>query len=107
MLTLKQIINNFFGINLYLLFKSLYVFGYSSQKLYNNSKKYKLNNIDYQNIFLFIENTYIINTKLKDKIYIDIRNLKLLNGYKGSRHFYKLPVHGQRTRTNSRTNRIK
>lgn len=37
----------------------------------------------------------------------NIETLKRIQSYKGSRHFMGLPVHGQRTRTNSRTRKGK
>lgn len=70
------------------------------------------NKIFFKNI-LFIKldrlilDKYLIEVKLRDKIYIDIRKYKVLFTYKGYRHLYSLPVHGQRTKTNANTNKKK
>src|SRR3989338_4584341 len=89
----------YFGINFFLLSKSLILFGIS-KKLYKKNKF--LNNLDF-----FLKNTFIIDIKLRDKIFIDIRKLKILHSYKGFRHTHCLPVHGQRTKTNNKTNKKK
>lgn len=43
--------------------------------------------------------------ELKHSITLNIQHLININSYKGKRHLKGLPVHGQRTRTNSRTTR--
>ena len=45
--------------------------------------------------------------KLKDKKYMQIKNLISLRTSKGIRHTYKLPVNGQRTKTNAQTRKKK
>lgn len=40
---------------------------------------------------------------LKREVLTNIRRLKSINSYIGTRHVKHLPVHGQRTKTNSRT----
>ncbi len=40
---------------------------------------------------------------LRREIYANIKRLKEIGCYRGSRHFKHLPVRGQRTKTNSRT----
>jgi small subunit ribosomal protein S13 len=44
-----------------------------------------------------------IEGELKREISSNIKRLKDIGSYKGSRHAKKLPVRGQRTKTNSRT----
>ena len=41
--------------------------------------------------------------ELKRDILANIKRLKEINSYRGSRHSKRLPVRGQRTKTNSRT----
>lgn len=41
--------------------------------------------------------------ELKRKISSDIKRLKDISSYRGSRHTKRLPVRGQRTKTNART----
>lgn len=44
-----------------------------------------------------------IEGELRREISGNIRRLKDIKAYRGIRHMKKLPVHGQRTKTNSRT----
>lgn len=46
-----------------------------------------------------------IEGNLKREISANIKRLKDIKSYRGSRHAKKLPVRGQRTKTNSRTGR--
>ncbi len=46
-----------------------------------------------------------IEGNLKREISANIKRLKDIKSYRGSRHTKKLPVRGQRTKTNSRTGR--
>ncbi|MGX7589800.1 ribosomal protein uS13 [Candidatus Vidania fulgoroideorum] len=47
----------------------------------------------------------LLGNQLKLKVRNDISNLIRINCYRGIRHKLKLPVRGQRTRSNSRTSR--
>ena len=49
----------------------------------------------------------MIEGDLKRDISMNIRRLKDIGSYRGSRHSKKLPVRGQRTKTNARTKRGK
>lgn len=51
----------------------------------------------------FIEKKYKIEGELRQLIKSNIKRLKEIHCYRGSRHEKKLPVRGQRTKTNSRT----
>jgi small subunit ribosomal protein S13 len=48
---------------------------------------------------------YTIEGDLRRKISFDIKRLIEIGSYRGQRHRKNLPVRGQRTRTNARTNR--
>jgi len=48
---------------------------------------------------------YKIEEELRREISFNIKRLKEIKAYRGMRHSRKLPVRGQRTKTNSRTNR--
>lgn len=63
------------------------------------------NNLNSINSIINLKYRYFISGDLKKKIYDDIKLLKTLNTYKGARHTYKLPVNGQRTHTNAKTQR--
>lgn len=50
-----------------------------------------------------IEKNYRVEGELKREILMNIKRLKEINAYRGTRHARGLPVRGQRTKTNSRT----
>ncbi len=50
-----------------------------------------------------IEKSYKIEGDLKREKMMEIKRLKDINCYRGTRHAKKLPARGQRTKTNSRT----
>lgn len=51
----------------------------------------------------FIEKNYPVEGELRQLVRGNITRLKDLQSYRGMRHARRLPVRGQRTRTNSRT----
>ncbi len=51
----------------------------------------------------FIEKNYQTEGELRQVVRKNIQNMKDLQTYRGSRHARRLPVRGQRTKTNSRT----
>lgn len=52
-----------------------------------------------------VEKNYRIEGELRREVMMDIKRLKDIASYRGVRHTRSLPVHGQRTKTNSRTRR--
>jgi len=50
-----------------------------------------------------IEKNYRVEGELRQFVKSNIQRLKDLKTYRGMRHLRHLPVHGQRTKTNSRT----
>ena len=50
-----------------------------------------------------IEKKYRVEGELKHEVKMNIKRLKEIKSYRGVRHLRHLPVHGQRTKTNSRT----
>ena len=52
-----------------------------------------------------IENQFKVEGELRREITLNIKRLKDINSYRGTRHKRNLPVRGQRTKTNSRTRR--
>ena len=54
-----------------------------------------------------IEADYHVEGDLRRLVSNNIKRLKDINSYKGMRHKAKLPVNGQRTRTNARTRKGK
>lgn len=51
----------------------------------------------------YIEKQYKIEGDLRRQIMVNIKRLKDIGTWRGSRHSKKLPVRGQRTKTNTRT----
>jgi|SRR3989344_5569221 len=51
----------------------------------------------------FAEKNYPVEGELRQLLKRNIQHLKDLKTYRGTRHLKRLPVRGQRTRTNSRT----
>jgi len=52
-----------------------------------------------------IEKQFRVEGDLRREVFLNVKRLKDINAYRGSRHAKSLPVRGQRTRTNSRTTR--
>jgi small subunit ribosomal protein S13 len=50
-----------------------------------------------------IEKMYRVEGELRRMVFQNIKILKEINSYRGSRHKRNLPVRGQRTKTNSRS----
>jgi small subunit ribosomal protein S13 len=50
-----------------------------------------------------VEKQYKVEGELRREIMMNIKRLKDIGSYRGMRHARRLPVRGQRTRTNSRT----
>ena len=69
------------------------------------SKKAKEITADEENAIRKIIETMKIEGDLKREVSANIKRLKDIKAYRGVRHQRSLPVHGQRTKTNSRTRR--
>ena len=50
-----------------------------------------------------VEKTYKVEGELRREVLSNIKRLKEIGSYRGSRHNKQLPVRGQRTKTNSRS----
>lgn len=59
--------------------------------------------VDEENAIRKIIEEFKIEGNLKREISANIKRLKDIKAYRGVRHMRKLPVRGQRTKTNSRT----
>jgi small subunit ribosomal protein S13 len=66
-----------------------------------------LNDTELNKIRESIEKNFKIEGDLKRDVVQNINRLKEIGSYRGVRHKLGLPVHGQRTKTNSRTKRGK
>ncbi|HQB18437.1 MAG: 30S ribosomal protein S13 [Minisyncoccales bacterium] len=70
-----------------------------------NKKVKDLTKEEINTIKEFIEKNYKVEGDLRREIMVNIKRLKDINSWRGSRHTKKLPVRGQTTRINSRTAR--
>jgi len=72
----------------------------------NNPKFSELTEEEIDKIRKHVEKE-LVETDLRQLIQQNIRRLKEIGSYRGSRHIRNLPVNGQRTKTNARTKRGK
>jgi len=68
-----------------------------------NKKSESLTEAEVNKLREIIEKNYKVEGDLRRDVLMNIKRLKEINSYKGIRHSKGLPVHGQRTKTNSRT----
>lgn len=66
-----------------------------------------LSTTDLEKIREMMEKYYKVEGDLRMILHQNIKRLKEINSYRGIRHIKKLPVRGQRTKTNARTKRGK
>ncbi len=66
-------------------------------------KKAKDLTVDEENEIRKMIEDYKIEGDLKREVAGNVKRLKDIKAYRGIRHLRRLPVHGQRTKTNSRT----
>jgi small subunit ribosomal protein S13 len=72
-----------------------------------NKRTKELSEAELERIRNVIGKTYRVEGDLKMEITQNIKRLKEINAYRGTRHAKNLPVRGQRTKTNARTKRGK
>lgn len=58
-------------------------------------------------ILLYIDENFVVEGELRQEVAKNIKRLREIGAYRGSRHARSLPVHGQRTKSNARTKRGK
>ncbi len=88
----------FYGIGLALSRKA-----FADSKVDSGKRMKDLNLEEVNRLKTWIEKNAVIEGELRQKVKRNIQRLKDLGTYRGSRHVKRLPVHGQRTKTNSRT----
>lgn len=66
-----------------------------------------LSEADEQKLNKIISEQYMVEGDLKRLVNNNVKRIKDINSYRGLRHKAKLPVRGQRTRTNARTRKGK
>ena len=72
-----------------------------------NSRVNNLSESEIKSISDVISSSYMVEGDLRREISANIKRLKDLGTYKGTRHRKKLPARGQRTHTNARTKKGK
>lgn len=78
-----------------------------SAKIDPTTRVKKLTDSDISKIQEVINNNYTVEGELQRIVTANIKRLKEINSYRGSRHKSNLPSRGQQTRTNARTRRGK
>ncbi len=75
----------------------------SEVKIDPNKKASELTQTEVNDLRDFIEKNYKIEGDLRRQVMINVKRLKDIGTWRGLRHMKKLPVRGQRTKTNTRT----
>jgi len=94
------VLRQVFGLGLYLSYQICNSVGINPNTLAVN-----LNKIHWDKISSIVQNNYFIESELKKLVRDDINSLSRIACYKGIRHNIRLPLRGQRTRTNAKTSR--
>jgi len=68
-----------------------------------NKKAVDLSQKEINDLREYIEKNYKIEGDLRRQVMVNVKRLKDIGTWRGSRHAKKLPVRGQRTKTNTRT----
>ena len=76
-----------------------------SASIIGNPKTYELGDQEMTRIREVVDREYMVEGDLRREVNENIRRLVDIGAYRGIRHRRGLPVHGQRTKTNSRTKR--
>ncbi len=72
-------------------------------KIDGNKKAQDLSPKEVNDLRELIEKNYKIEGDLRRQVMINVKRLKDIGAWRGLRHIKKLPVRGQRTKTNTRT----
>ncbi|CAN5198392.1 30S ribosomal protein S13 [soil metagenome] len=72
-----------------------------------NTRAHALTESQLDAIRAIIEKSGTVEGDLRREVQGNIKRLRDINSYVGTRHAKRLPVHGQRTKTNARTRRGK
>lgn len=72
-------------------------------KIDKNTRVKDLTDTQVNKLREIIEKNYKVEGELKREVLMNIKRLKEIDSYRGSRHSKRLPARGQRTKTNTRT----
>lgn len=99
---IRASIKQIYGVGWIKAYKICDKIGFSYPFFSNNLNDY------YITLILYLLKGYVISdSRIKRVVENNINNLIISSSYRGSRHTLTLPVRGQRTRTNSATQRSK
>jgi len=76
-------------------------------KITENPRVKDLSEDELERLRQIIDKNYKVEGDLRQEVNQNIKRLKDIGSYRGSRHAHNLPAHGQRTKTNARTKRGK
>lgn len=79
----------------------------SELKIDPNTRTKDLTETQMEKIRDLISRKYRVEGDLRMEVSQNVKRLREIGSYRGSRHAKSLPVHGQRTKTNARTKRGK
>lgn len=79
----------------------------SQAKISGNPRVRELSEEEIERIRQIIDKNFKVEGDLRQEVSQNIKRLKEIGTYRGSRHTHGLPVRGQRTKTNARTKRGK
>lgn len=96
----KKAIQNIYGIGPHLANQICDQLGISKNYIMKNCTKNQLDKLSQ-----LIHQSYIVESELKQLILKDKQHFNEIGCYKGLRQIHKLPVRGQRTKTNAKTSR--
>jgi small subunit ribosomal protein S13 len=75
----------------------------AATKIDPNKRTKDLTEVELADIRDYIDKNIKVEGQLRQQVLLNIKRLKEIGSYRGSRHIKGLPVRGQRTKTNSRT----
>jgi small subunit ribosomal protein S13 len=99
-LPVRKALTHFFGIGEFRSNQICDNLGFKTKKIVGD-----LSPAHIQVLTRILTHTYFTESELSRAISADIKRLISIGSYRGFRHVQKLPLRGQRTRTNSRTAR--
>lgn len=97
-LTVEKGLTKIFGIGKFRSEEILNLIGIQKRTLFKDISKNEISRIK-----KIIEKEFFVGSRLRQNTKSSIQNLVKIRSYRGSRHKNKLPVRGQRTSSNART----
>lgn len=93
-------LNSIYGIGLFRAKQLCTSLGFDTNIRLNQLSESDIKRI---NSLITLKYKYTVDTELKKEKYDNIQTMKNIKCYRGIRHFYNLPVNGQKTHNNAKT----